>query len=51
MAELIGRKDVCFVLITVNVDIFACIDFRGFMKIGNFACIKICVLCIIGSLC
>ena len=24
--------------------------FRGFMKLGNFACIKICVLGIIGSL-
>ena len=36
-------------LITVNVDIFACIHFRGFMKLGNFACIKIRVLCIIGS--
>ena len=34
----------------MNVDIFACIDFRGFMKMGNFACIKICVLSIIGSL-
>ena len=39
----------CFV-ITVNVDIFECINFRGFMEIGNFACIKIRVLCIIGSL-
>ena len=36
--------------ITVNVDIFACINFRGFMKIGNFACIKIRVLCVNGSL-
>ena len=26
---------------TVNVDIFASIHFRGFMKMGNFACIKI----------
>ena len=26
---------------TVNVDIFACIHFRGFMKMGNFARIKI----------
>ena len=34
----------------VNVDIFACINFRDFMKMGNFACIKIHVLCIIGSL-
>ena len=25
----------------VNVDIFACINFSEFMKIGNFACIKI----------
>ena len=29
---------------------FACIHFRGFMKLGNFACNKICVLCIIGSI-
>ena len=29
---------------TVNVDISACIHFRGFMKMGNFACIKIRVL-------
>ena len=28
-------------LYTVNVDIFACIHFRGFMKMGNFAWIKI----------
>ena len=34
----------------MNVDIFACIHFRGFMKMGNFACIKIHVLCITGSL-
>ena len=26
---------------TVNIDIFACIHFRGSMKMGNFACIKI----------
>ena len=31
-------------LSTVNVDIFACIHFRGFMKTGNLACIKIRVL-------
>ena len=36
--------------ITVNVDLFACINFRGFMKMDNFACIKIRVVCIIGSL-
>ena len=36
--------------ITVNVDIFACINFRGFRKMGNVACIKIGVLSIIGSL-
>ena len=35
---------------TVNVDIFACINFHGFMKMGSFAFIKICVLIIIGSL-
>ena len=39
---------VCVCIYTVNVDIFACINFRGFMKLGNFACIKIRVLCIIG---
>ena len=26
---------------TVNVVIFTCINFHGFMKMGNFACIKI----------
>ena len=31
----------------VNVDIFACMLFRGFMKMGNFTCIKIHVLSII----
>ena len=34
----------------MNVDVFACIHFRGFMKMGNFACIKIRVLGIIDSL-
>ena len=34
----------------MNVDIFASINFRGFMKLGNFVCIKIHVLCIIGSI-
>ena len=29
------------IMYTVNVDIFACINFRGFMKMGNFTCIKI----------
>ena len=33
----------------MNVDIFMCINFRGFMKICHFACIKIRVLCVIGS--
>ena len=37
-------------MFTVNVDIFTCINFRGFMKIVIFACIKIRVLSIIGSL-
>ena len=32
------------------VDISACINFREIMKMGNFACIKICVLCLTGSL-
>ena len=26
---------------TVNIDIFTCIDFRGFTKIGNFVWINI----------
>ena len=34
----------------MNVDIFACINFRGFMIMGNFACIKIRVLCIISPM-
>ena len=37
-------------MLTVNVDIFACINFRGFMKMGIFVCIKISVLSITGSL-
>ena len=36
---------------TVNVDISTCINFREFMKTVHFACIKICVLSITGSLC
>ena len=36
--------------LTVNVDIFMCINFRGFMKMGNFVSIKIRVLSIYGSL-
>ena len=35
---------------TVNIDIFACLSFRGIMKMGNFACIQIRVLSITGSL-
>ena len=27
-------------LTTVNVDIFACLNFRRIMKMGNFVCIK-----------
>ena len=34
----------------MNVDIFVCINFRGFMKIGNFTYIKIRVLGMKGSL-
>ena len=34
----------------MNVDIFKCIHFREIMKIGNFACIKICFLGITDSL-
>ena len=34
----------------MNVDIFVCIDFRGSLKIGNFACIKIRVFSTSGSL-
>ena len=37
-------------LYTVNVDIFACINFRGFDKMGNFARIKIRVFSILCSL-
>ena len=37
-------------MITVNVDIVTCINFRGFMKMGNFACINISILSNIGSL-
>ena len=37
-------------LSTVNVDIFTCIKFRRFMKMGCFACIKIRVLNVIISL-
>ena len=37
------------VMHTVNVDIFTCIHFHGFMKMGNFTCIKIRVLSITGS--
>ena len=40
----------CLVRSTVNVDIYACINFRGSLKMGNFACTKIRVLSIIGSL-
>ena len=36
---------------TVNVDIFTCITFCVFTKIGNFTWIKIHVLRMIGSLC
>ena len=36
--------------VTVNVDIFACINFRESMKMDNFACIKIRILNITGSL-
>ena len=31
-------KGVVYQTCTVNVDIFTCINFRGFMKMGNFAC-------------
>ena len=34
----------------MNVDNFVCINFHGFMKMVNFACIKIRVLSITGSL-
>ena len=32
------------------MNIFTCINIRGFVKMGNFACIKLHVLSIIGSL-
>ena len=44
------RRLHCGVLCTVNVNIFACLHFRGIMKMGNFACIKIRDLIITGSL-
>ena len=37
-------------VITVNVDIFACIHFSRHFFGGNFACIEICVLCVIDPL-
>ena len=37
-------------LSTVNVDIFTCMNIRGFKKIRNFARIKIHVLSINGSI-
>ena len=37
-------------LTTVNVDIFECINFRGVVTIGNFACIEIRVLSVTDSL-
>ena len=37
--------------ITVKVDIFECLNFRGFIKMGNFMCIKIHVFSITSSLC
>ena len=36
--------------LTVNVDIFTCINFRRLETMGNFACIAICVLTITVSL-
>ena len=36
--------------VTVNVDIFAGINFHGFLKMGNIACIKIHVFSTSGSL-
>ena len=35
-------------LYTVNVDIFECIDFQGFMTMVNFACVKTPVSSITG---
>ena len=35
-------------LYTVNVDIFACTDFQGFMTMVNFACVKTPVSSITG---
>ena len=37
--------------ITVNVDIFECLNFRGFIIMGNFMCIKIRLFSITSSLC
>ena len=40
------RKNPELPIITVNLDIFVCTNFRRFTKIGNFACIRIRVLSI-----
>ena len=41
---------VCMYAYAVNVDTLACINFCGFMKMGNFTRIKIHVLSITGSI-
>ena len=41
LAVPFGGTSLLSFLHTVNIDIFAYINFRGFMKIGNFAWIKI----------
>ena len=39
---LIPNTNLLYMIVySVNVDIFACINFRGFMKMGNFAWIEI----------
>ena len=52
MRTIAGPREPRYQLVeyTVNVDIFACINFLRFTKMGNFTHINIRVLCIIGSL-
>ena len=37
------------ILTTLNVDVFMCIHFRGFIKMGNWAWIKILISSVTGS--
>ena len=50
-ASLIQCRQNVFLINMYTVNIFVHIHFRRFMKMGNFACIKIYVLSIIGYFC